>query len=55
MELVPPNALMAVAIVCEHGLEKHPLFGWRNEDPQLFRDAGMRHHLKRQAGEVYDL
>lgn len=53
--LVPPLALIAVAVALGHGANgKHKPFGWREQSIQQFRDAGQRHHLYREAGEVYD-
>lgn len=55
MGLLPPLAALAIAATLDHGARgKHKPFGWVNEDIQLFRDAGQRHHYYREAGEVYD-
>lgn len=54
LDLVPPEAVMALGYVLTYGAEKYAPNSWRGVEPERYIAALLRHLMAYQAGETRD-
>ena len=54
LDLVPPEAVMALGRVLTYGAEKYAPNSWRGVEPERYVAALLRHLMAYQMGETHD-
>ena len=54
LDLVPPEAVMALGRVLTYGAEKYEPNSWRGVEPERYVAALLRHLMAYQMGETHD-